>query len=145
MAASFATKEATLPRIAPETLMQEDLLENALIVEVQVTRSSTAQRKDILDQEVTVEMINVIIETPEILVIIGLEINIHEVADINLIIREIKEKTIDIKTMIKTIKEIITEITMIKMAKAITDNTEKENTEMIKDVITKIKIKVIKI
>jgi len=151
MAVLFATKEAILPKTVQETLMQvkgADLLENVSIAGVPVTRFSTAQRKGLQDQEATVEMINVITATLEILVIISLLeiINIQEI-DIQMIIQEIKEMIIDTKPMIKIIKETIVEIVKIKKEKVIMEYIEKENIETIKEevVIIRIKNKVTKI
>jgi len=142
MAVLFATKEAILPKTVQETLMQADLLENVSIAGVPVTRFSTAQRKGLQDQEATVEMINVITATLEILVIISLLeiINIQEI-DIQMIIQEIKEMIIDTKPMIKIIKETIVEIVKIKKGKVIMEYIEKENIETIKEAVVIIRIK----
>jgi len=142
MAVLFATKEAILPKTVQETLMQADLLENVSIAVVPVTRFSTAQRKGLQDQEATVEMINVITATLEILVIISLLeiINIQEI-DIQMIIQEIKEMIIDTKPMIKIIKETIVEIVKIKKGKVIMEYIEKENIETIKEAVVIIRIK----
>jgi len=142
MAVLFATKEAILPKTVQETLMQADLLENVSIAGVPVTRFSTAQRKGLQDQEATVEMINVITATLEILVIISLLeiINIQEI-DIQMIIQEIKEMIIDTKPMTKIIKETIVEIVKIKKGKVIMEYIEKENIETIKEAVVIIRIK----